>query len=135
MSRDDNIAALSTMVPIVQRRAWDRFEEVIAPDVVDHDPAEGQPAGLEGIQWYWRNYTTSFPDFRAELVVLSADEDYATLVVQHRGTHLADFLGHPPTGRSFSVRSIHVVRFAHGRIVERWGATDVHGLLRQLGLA
>lgn len=135
MPRDENIAALSTIVPIVQRRAWHQLSEVIAPNVVDHDPAEGQPAGLEGIKWYWRAYTTAFPDFRAELVVLSADDDYATLVVQHFGTHTGEYLGHAPTGRTFSIRSIHVVKFAGGLVVERWGAGDILGLLRQLGLA
>ena len=134
MSRDENIAALSTIVPIVQRRAWDQLDEVIAPNVVDHDPDEGQPPGSAGIKWYWRNYTAAFPDFRAELVALSADDDYATLVVQHFGTHTAEYEGFAPTGRPFSIRSIHVVKFADGLVVERWGAGDMLGLRQQLGL-
>ena len=135
MSRDDNIAALSTVVPIAQRRDWDRLDELIAPNVVDHDPAEGQPPGLEGVKWYWRAWAAAFPDFRSELVVLSADEDFVTLVIQHFGTHTGEFRGHAPTGRTFSIRTIQVTKFAGGLVVERWGATDELGLLRQVGLA
>lgn len=134
MSRDDNIAALSTIVPIAQRRAWGELGEVIAPNVVDHDPLEGQPPGLDGVKWYWRNWEAAFPDFRSELVVLSADEDYVTIVIRHFGTHTGEFQGHAPTGRTFSIRTIQVVKFAGGLVVERWGAADVLGLLRQLGL-
>jgi len=134
MSRDDNIATLSTIVPIAQRRDWDRLDEAVAADVVDHDPIEGQPPGLEGVKWAWRRFTTGFPDFRFELVVLHADEDYVTAVVRVWGTHTGEYRGHAPTGRTFSIRLIHIARFAGGLIVERWGAMDVHGLLRQLGL-
>lgn len=134
MSRDDNIAALSTIVPLVQRRDWSRLDEVIHRDVVDHDAVPGQPPGLEGIEWYWRNWTASFPDFRAELVALSADDACVTLVIQHFGTHTGEFQGHAPTGRTFSIRAIQVAKFADGLVVERWGMNDTLGLARQLGL-
>jgi predicted ester cyclase len=134
MSRDDNIAALSVILPIAQRRDWDRLDEAFAPDVVDHDAVEGQPPGLEGLKWYWRNFTAAFPDFRTAPVVLSADEDYVTLVARFSGTHTGEYRGHAPTGRTFSVHMIQVVRFAGGHIVERWGGLDALGLLQQLGL-
>lgn len=135
MSRDDNIAAISTVVPMAQRRDWDRLDEVIAPDVVDHDPVEGQPPGLEGVKWFWRNWTKAFPDFRARLVALSADDEYVTLVLQLLGTHSGEFQGHAPTGREFSIHSIQVTKLSGGLVVEHWGALDTLGLLRQLGLA
>jgi hypothetical protein len=64
---------------MVQIRDFNRFDEVIARNVVDHDPEAGQPPGLDGIKWYWRNFTTSFPDFRAEIDVLTAGEDHVTM--------------------------------------------------------
>ncbi len=50
------------------------------------------------------------------------------------GTHTGDFLGHPATGRRFSVRSVQIMRVVDGRVVERWGSTDQLGILQQLGL-
>jgi predicted ester cyclase len=135
MSREDNIAALSIILPIAQRRDWDRLDEAFAPDVVDHNPAVGQPPGLRGVKWYWRNFSTAFPDFKTAPVVLCADADFVTLVARFSGTHTGEFLGHAPTGRSFATHMVQVVRFADGRIVERWGGFDNLALFRQLGLA
>jgi predicted ester cyclase len=135
MSKADNIAAVSTIMPMIQMRDWHRLDEVLAPNIVDHDPAEGQPPGLDGIKWFWRKYTTAFPDLTFDLVVLSADEDYVTLVIRHFGTHTGEWQGHAATGRRFSIRGIQFVKFANGRIVERWGSSDMLGLLQQLGLA
>lgn len=134
MSRDDHIAALSIILPIAQRRDWDRLGDAFAPNVVDHDAAEGQPPGLDGIKWYWRRFTAAFPDFKTAPVVLSADEEYVALVARFSGTHTGEFQGHPPTGRRFSTNMVQVVRFADGHIVELWGGLDSLGLLQQLGL-
>jgi predicted ester cyclase len=135
MSKEENIAVQSLAGPIAEARDWDRLGEVFAPDLVDHDPADGQPPGVEGLKWYWRRFTTAFPDFAFVPEVLSADDEYVTLVTRVSGTHTGEFEGHAPTGRKFSIRSMQTSKFAGGRVVERWGASDTFGLLRQLGLA
>lgn len=134
MSKEDNIATQSLAGPIAEARDWDRLGEVFAEDFVDHDPAKDQAPGLDGIKAYWRGFTESFPDFAFAPEVLSADDDYVTLVARVSGTHTGDFHGHAPTGRKFSVRTIQTTKFAGGRVVERWGTTDELGLLQQLGL-
>ena len=134
MPRDENIAAVALAGPIAQMHAWDRLGEVFAPDVVDHDAAEGQPPGLAGMKWFWRNLTAAFPDLRFDPVVLSVDDDYATLVAEMYGTHAGIWQGHAPTGRKFSIRFIQTTRLADGIAVESWRAIDSLGLLRQLGL-
>jgi len=95
---------------------------------------QAQPPGLAGVIWFWRTFTAAFPDFRTAPIVLTADEEYVSLVAEFSGTHTGPFLGHPPTGRSFSVHMIEVLRFADGRIVEVWGGIDTLEVLRQLGL-
>jgi predicted ester cyclase len=135
MAREDNIAAVALAGPIAQLHDWDRLDEVFAPDVVDHDAVEGQPPGLEGMRWYWRNLTAAFPDLRFDPVVLSVDDDYATLVAHMYGTHTGVWRGHAPTGRRFSIRFIQSTKFADGLAVECWRAIDALGLLQQLGLA
>lgn len=135
MSRDDNIATLAQVGPIAQTQNWGRLGEVYAPNVVDHDPAEGQPPGLAGIKRYWRNFTAAFPDLKFDPRAVCADDDYVTLVAEMFGTHKGEWQGHAPTGRTFSVRMIQTTRFADGLVVERWIVVDLLGLLRQLGLA
>lgn len=135
MSKDDNIAALAQVGPIAQTQNWDRLGEVFAPNVVDHDPAEGQPPGLAGVKRYWRSFTAAFPDLKFDPEVVCADDDYVTLVMEVSGTHTGEWQGNAATGRRFSIRMIQTTKFAGGLVTERWIAADLLGLLQQLGLA
>jgi predicted ester cyclase len=76
----------------------------------------------------------AFPDFEFLPEVIVVDDDYVTLAFRGSGTHQGEFMGHPATGKRFEVRSIQVTRSENGLGVERWGCTDVQGMLRQLGL-
>lgn len=110
-------------------------ESVFAGGFVDHDPAEGQPGGAAGLTWYWQGFEEAFSDVRREQVHTVATPEHVITVTQLSGTHTGEYLGHAPTGRRFSVRSVQVMRVADGAIVERWGATDQLGILQQLGLS
>jgi predicted ester cyclase len=133
MSKEDNIAAMSMLLPIAQRRDWERLGETFAPHVVDHGPLPDQPPGLDGLKWFWHGFATAFPDFKTAPVVLCADEDHVALVADFSGTHTGEYLGHAPTGRCFSIQLVQIVRFADGHIVEVWGGIDSLKILRQLG--
>lgn len=132
-SRDRNIAAQGQLGQLLTDRALDRLGEVFAPDVVDHDPAPGQAPGAAGITQFWQTFLSAFPDAALAPQVLSADEEHVTVVLDITGTHQGDFLGHAPTGRTVTVRGIQVGRFEDGMLVERWGATDELGILKQIG--
>ena len=43
-------------------------------------------------------------------------------------------MGFPPTGKSFEIDVMDVVRFEDGKIVEHWGVPDQLGMLIHLGL-
>ncbi|WP_439692892.1 ester cyclase [Curtobacterium sp. SP.BCo] len=134
MTKDVNQAAQERLGGIIADRAFDRFGEVWAEDVVDHDPAPDQAPGLAGIVDFWRAFTTAFPDLELAPDPLIVTDDFITAVFTIRGTHTGRFQGHEPTGRTFEVRGIQVSRFRDGKIVERWGATDEQGLAQQLRL-
>lgn len=134
MSGDDAISGLAFLWPIVKARDWDRLGELYAWDVVDHERFEGQPPGLAGVEWRYRNLETAFPDFSYQPLALFADGDFVTLVTDLCGTHTGVWQGHAPTGRTFSIRVIQLTKFAHGLAVERWVGADWLGLLQQLGL-
>ena len=134
-ARDRNLEAQQTLGEILGGKSLDRLGEVFADDVVDHDPAPDQPAGLEGIRAFWRDFFTAFPNADITPLVVSADDENVTVVLDIHATHTGVFLGHEATGEKFTARGIQVARFADGKIVERWGATDELGILTQLGLA
>jgi predicted ester cyclase len=134
MSKEANMAAQAVGGEIGVTHDFDRFGEVFAENAIDHDPAEGQLPGLEGTKQYWRSLEESFPDFKLDVDVFEANDDYVTLAYRLSGTHRGKFMGYAPTGRHFEVRSLQVGRFENARMVERWGSTDVLGILTQLGL-
>jgi predicted ester cyclase len=136
MSKERNLKALALGGELVATHDFDRFGEFFAEHIVDHDPGDGQGEGLEGTKQYWRSLLESFPDFAlAPEVVLADDDDNLTLVLRVSGTHQGEFMGHAPTGRRFDVRALQVARFEDGLMVERWGCTDILGILTQLGLS
>jgi len=134
MSREQNIATQQIGGEIGGTRDFDRFDEVFAQNVIDHDGAEGQAPGVEGIKEYWRSLNESFPDFKLDVDVFDANDDYVFFAYRLSGTHTGEYLGYAPTGRRFEVRSLQISKFEDGKCVERWGATDILGILTQLGL-
>jgi len=131
---ETNLDAQERMGGFINTGDIDSLDEVFASDVVDHDPAPDQPAGVEGIKTFWRTFLTAFPNLAIAPAVVSADDEHVTIVLDITGTHTGEFNGHAPTGKSFAVRGIQVGRFEDGKLAERWGATDEHGILTQLGL-
>lgn len=110
-------------------------ERLFTDDFVDHDPGEGQPAGGAGLAWYWEGFERSFSDMTRDIVETVATPGHLVTVTDLSGRHTGEYLGHAPTGRSFTVRAVQVFRFDGERLAERWGSTDVAGILQQLGLA
>ena len=115
-------------------KASDGGDDLFAADFVDRDPADGQPAGGAGLAWFWSSFGESFSDVRHDVVHTVATPEHLITVTDLSGRHTGEFQGHAPTGRTFTVRNVQVMRFADDRMVERWGATDELGILRQLGL-
>ncbi|CAN5479293.1 hypothetical protein BH18ACT1_BH18ACT1_03810 [soil metagenome] len=96
----------------------DVFDEIMAPDVVDNDPAPDQGPGPEGFKSFFRTMRTAFPDLQFEVDQLVADDDNVAIAYRIKGTH-GDFQGVAPTGRKVVARGVQIACFAEGRIVER----------------
>ncbi len=79
-------------------------------------------------------YTTAFPDthFTVEDMIAEGEKVVARLSVS--ATQQEAYMGLPPTGKRATFTGIDVIRFANGKIVERWGEMDMLGLLQQLGV-
>ena len=134
MSREQNLATLARGGEIAATRDFAGLSEVFADDVVDHDAAAGAPNGAAGVIAWWQSVGTAFPDFEMDVDVVVSDDDSIAFAYRLSGTHEGEFLDRAPTGRRVEVRGLQIARFEDGRIVERWGATDLLGLLTQLDL-
>lgn len=80
-------------------------------------------------------FRVSFPDMHMEVVDLVAEGDTVVGRFTCSGTHLGEWLGHPPTGRRFeAVDEVYFYLVRDGRIVASWGIEDTLGRLEQLEL-
>ncbi|MEO7665758.1 MAG: ester cyclase [Dehalococcoidia bacterium] len=109
------------------------LDELIATDYVEHNPLPGQRTGLDGIRDRYAMVLNAFnPHFTIEDIV--AEGDRVVLRWTNSGTHVGEFLGMPPTGKSYSIPGIEIWRVKDGRLAEHWDVVDIFGQLQQLGL-
>lgn len=77
---------------------------------------------------------SAFPDLRFDLEqMLAADDQVVSRCTMH-GTHMGNWMGIPPTGKSVRVPMITIHRIRDGKIVEDWVLVGSLTLFQQLGL-
>ena len=135
MTTEENKAVVRRFNELVEEY-WhtgdaDAFDEVVAPDFVHHAP--GLPPDLEGFKQVLHMLRAAFPDMRFTVEDLIAEGDKVVDRATWQGTHQGEMMGISPTGNSVTVTEMHVSRIAEGKIVERWGQTDMLGMMQQLG--
>lgn len=134
MSEDRNIATQERFGAAVNSGRLDEFDDLVAADCVDHDPAPGQGPGPQGYRDMFTEMRTAFPDLHVEVEHLIARDDTVAFAYTITGTHQGPLMGHEATGKSFTIRGAQIGRFTDGKMVERWGSSDQLGMLTQLGL-
>ncbi len=133
MSAEENKAIARRAYEIFSSGNLEALEEVIAPDLVDHNAAPGQAPGIEGTRQGFGMLRAAFPDLRITPEDLIGEGDLVVARLTVTGTHQGEFQGLPPTGKQVTMSGIEIVRLAGGKAVERWGEFDTLGLLQQLG--
>lgn len=114
----------------------DAVDRYLHPDFVSHDPPlPGAPDGPDGMRLAAATFRQALPDWHADVEQLIAEGDTVAELFTARGTHQAELMGAPPTGKTLTLRGINIFRIEGDKIIERWGCLDQLGLLRQLDLA
>ncbi|TMM12799.1 MAG: ester cyclase [Actinobacteria bacterium] len=103
-----------------------RYEIVPTGDVYD---------GEEAVRAYFEETRRAFPDQRNRLVELHHADDAVIVEFDLLGTHRGPLRGLPPTGRSFTCRSLAIFLFEEDRLVGERVYFDTATILRQLGIA
>jgi steroid delta-isomerase-like uncharacterized protein len=107
--------------------------ELVAEDYHEHDPLPGQGEGREGVLDRFSMLSSALaPQFRVEDVV--AEGGRVVVRWTNSGTHIGDFAGIPPTGRTFSIAGVDIYRVADDKLAEHWHVVDQLSMLGQLGL-
>ena len=102
---------------------FDLIDEVFAEDAVERNPW-AVVRGREEIHESFDDLADSFGDFSATVEETVTEGDTVAMRVTLRGTHEGEFMGFPPTGKSFEVGNMVFTRIEGGMIVERWVQPD-----------
>ena len=134
MSAEEQLKdAYRRIIEAISRGDADGLDELIAPDVVDHNPIPNQAPGRDGFKQWMAAARTAFPDMRGTVEDVIAEGDRLAARMTWHGTHRGEFVGVGPTGKRVSISAFHLVRFSGDRAVEWWGTADLLGALQQLG--
>jgi predicted ester cyclase len=110
------------------------IDELVEPAATIRTPLPGDATGAEVLKHVWAVLLRAFPDLHLTVEDLIGEEDKVVARIVVTGTHLGEYMGMEPTGKSIAYDEIFIFRFANGRVVETWGVVDVFSQMRQLGV-
>jgi predicted ester cyclase len=109
------------------------FERLYEDDVVLHGYTPEPLTPKAAVRAFYQVFLDAFPDLHVDTEALYVEGDVLTLRLRFSGTQTGKFQGVPPSGRSFSVPGITILRFGAHRCVERWAVADFLGMMIQIG--
>jgi len=121
-----------------RREAFDRQDAAAlardyAPDAVVESPTGGVHRGPDAAEQVLRTVFDAL-DVHTHEESLLIDGDSAAQVMTLEGTDGGEFLGLPPTGKSFRIPAVFLYELRDGQIVRERRIYDFTGLLVQIGL-
>jgi steroid delta-isomerase-like uncharacterized protein len=135
MSTEQNKAVVRQLIEeVINQNNLSLGEEIIAVDIIEHEELPpGIPTGIEGTKIMFTMLHNAFPDFKATIHELIAEEDKVAVFMTWSGTQQGDWMGLPPSGKPMSVHVMGIFRVADGKLVEHWGLMDSMKMMQQLG--
>jgi predicted ester cyclase len=131
-----NKTATEAMWKAWNDRDFTALEASMAENFITHNPdpswgGNGRKEMMEGS----KKMLEMMPDMKGEIITMTADGDWVTVVSKMTGTNTNGMgPGMPATGKSFDVIGIDLMRFESGKAVEHYGVIDAMTMMGQLGL-
>lgn len=117
---------------VLNKRDLDLLDEIVRTDYIENDPLPGQSEGIPGMkERYSMLFSGLDPQFTIEDIIAEGDKVVVRWV--NHGTNVGEFLGAPPTGKSFATPGVDIYRLEDGKFAEHWHVVDVFGQMVQLG--
>ncbi len=133
MSTDENKAIVRRFIDeiFVQGRK-ETVDELLADDFVAHTwPSTGHPK--DDLKAAIDRTSKGLADPRFTIDDLIAEGDQVAARLTTGATQVGEFMGLPPSGKSYTIEEIHWFRLRDGKVVEHWHQMDQMGLMKQLG--
>ena len=133
MGIDENKAVVRRFVEEVFEKGDLRaVDELVADDFVPHTwPSTGDGRG--DLKHAMERVSKGLSDAAFTIDDLIAEGDQVVARLTASATQTGEFMGMPPSGKTYTIPEIHIFRVRNGRIVEHWHQFDQLGMMRQLG--
>ena len=133
MTQDNSAIVRRFVDEVINQGKMGSAEEFVWEDVVEQVPLPGQGPGLEGLKDVLRGMRSAFPDIDFSIKEQVCEGDKVVSRFEWTGTHKAEFMGVPATGRQVRVWGVVIDRLEAGRIKDTSILMDALGLMMQLG--
>jgi steroid delta-isomerase-like uncharacterized protein len=110
----------------------DVIDEVISDAFVEHEVMPGLEPNKAGVRQMFEMFINAFEGAKFEVGDMIAEGDKVFALARMTGTHRAEFMGVPPSGRAIDVGVADFFRFADGQVIEHWGVMDTGAMMQQL---
>jgi len=135
MNPEENKAIVRRFVATIPNKGdLAAVDELLASGFALHFPGIPMLEGTDVFEAITAAMEAAFPDLVETIDDLVAEDDRVVERFTLRGTHLGEFMGIAPTGRSVSWAGIAIYRLADERIAECWVEPNLLGLAVQIGL-
>jgi len=108
------------------------LDETLSPDIELPTVAPMAEPTIRGLKQLNEGLRAGIPDAKVEILEIVASGDWVAARLRWTGTHTGEFLGLSPTGKTFSITEIEIVRCDNGRIVDLRNVLDIASLMAQL---
>jgi predicted ester cyclase len=110
------------------------IDSVVTPDARFHElEAIGYPRGPEALKTFRQQINAALPDEHILIVAVRFEgDDIIEADLDISGTHMAEIMGIPATGRKIRFVVHSRGRYVDGKVAERWDQVDFEDIKRQL---
>ena len=108
------------------------LEELVDPDFVGHSGPSGD-TDREALEGAMERVSKGLADVAFTIEDMIAEDDRVAVRLTSSARQVGEFMGIPPSGRTYTIGEIHIFRVRAGKIAEHWHQADFLGLMRQLG--
>lgn len=92
------------------------------------------PVGVDGMKQHMIDVRKTYPDLKMTILNQYSEGDYIISEFIMEGTHLGEWLGMRPSGKSLRIFGVNIDKVIDGKIVEHGGAANTFDPLFEAGI-
>ncbi|HBF65192.1 MAG TPA: hypothetical protein DDW34_04940 [Clostridium sp.] len=119
---------------ITSEHRLDEVCDYVSTDCIIRVGERHIPVGVDGMKQHMIEVRKTYPDLKMTILNQYCDGDDIISEFIMEGTHLGEWLGIRPSGKSVSIFGVNIDKVIDGKIVEHGGAANTFDALFEAGI-